>query len=117
MDPTSVGIPKNSMVLGKHSGRHAFKDRIAQLGYTLTERRSGKPRSSNSKRLPDKKKEVFDERLGSRWSMINWKSPAAYVGTGWRAGDDGFHNDSDGDRDSSRPSRPGKRAHKTRASA
>jgi 2-isopropylmalate synthase len=37
MDPTSVGIPKNSLVLGKHSGRHAFRDRVGQLGYTLTD--------------------------------------------------------------------------------
>ncbi len=30
MDPTTVGIPKNSLVLGKHSGRHAFKARVTQ---------------------------------------------------------------------------------------
>ncbi|MEO6436720.1 MAG: 2-isopropylmalate synthase, partial [Tepidisphaeraceae bacterium] len=35
MNPADVGIPTNSLVLGKHSGRHAFKDRIQQLGYTL----------------------------------------------------------------------------------
>src|SRR5918912_1222110 len=37
MDPTAVGIPKSSLVLGKHSGRHAFRDRVTQLGYTLTD--------------------------------------------------------------------------------
>src|SRR5438067_3398109 len=37
MDPTTVGISKTSLVLGKHSGRHAFRDRITQLGYTLTD--------------------------------------------------------------------------------
>ena len=37
MDPATVGIPKNSLVLGKHSGRHAFRDRVTQLGYTLTD--------------------------------------------------------------------------------
>jgi 2-isopropylmalate synthase len=35
MTPESVGIPKNSIVLGKHSGRHAFEDRLRELGYTL----------------------------------------------------------------------------------
>src|SRR5436305_844846 len=37
MDPAAVGIPKNSLVLGKHSGRHAFRDRVIQLGYTLND--------------------------------------------------------------------------------
>ena len=35
MTPESVGIPKSSLVLGKHSGRHAFRERIAEMGYTL----------------------------------------------------------------------------------
>ena len=37
MDPATVGIPKSSLVLGKHSGRHAFRDRVVQLGYTLSD--------------------------------------------------------------------------------
>src|SRR5450432_55196 len=37
MDPVSVGISKTSLVLGKHSGRHAFRDRITFLGYSLSE--------------------------------------------------------------------------------
>src|SRR6476661_5654905 len=37
MNPAHVGIPANSLVLGKHSGRHAFKDRVAQLGFTLSD--------------------------------------------------------------------------------
>ena len=41
MDPATVGIPKNALVLGKHSGRHAFKDRVAQLGYVLTDEHPG----------------------------------------------------------------------------
>lgn len=35
MTPESVGIPKNSMVLGKHSGKHAFQARLKDLGYFL----------------------------------------------------------------------------------
>src|SRR5207248_3192665 len=37
MNPAHVGIAANSLVLGKHSGRHAFKDRVVQLGYKLNE--------------------------------------------------------------------------------
>ncbi|GAJ09355.1 unnamed protein product, partial [marine sediment metagenome] len=37
MDPRTVGIPASSLVLGKLSGRHAFKERLAELGYSLSE--------------------------------------------------------------------------------
>jgi 2-isopropylmalate synthase len=60
MDPATVGIPKASLVLGKHSGRHAFKDRVVQLGYTLTEEQV-EAAFAEFKGLADKKKEVFDE--------------------------------------------------------
>src|SRR5438105_5012013 len=60
MDPSEVGIPKSSLVLGKHSGRHAFRDRIVQLGYTLNEEQVAAA-FVKFKALADKKKEVFDE--------------------------------------------------------
>jgi 2-isopropylmalate synthase len=62
MDPASVGIAKNSLVLGKHSGRHAFKDRVRELGYTLTDEQL-EPAFVKFKQLADKKKEVFDEDI------------------------------------------------------
>jgi 2-isopropylmalate synthase len=62
MDPVSVGIPKNSLVLGKHSGRHAFRDRVMSLGYTLTDEQL-EAAFVKFKSLADKKKEVFDEDL------------------------------------------------------
>jgi 2-isopropylmalate synthase len=62
MDPASVGIPKSSLVLGKHSGRHAFRDRVVQLGYTLTDEQI-EPAFTRFKALADKKKEVFDEDI------------------------------------------------------
>jgi len=37
MTPDSVGIPKTSLVLGKLSGRHAFRERLKDLGYRLSE--------------------------------------------------------------------------------
>ncbi|HEX8521553.1 MAG TPA: 2-isopropylmalate synthase [Tepidisphaeraceae bacterium] len=62
MDPATVGIQKNELVLGKHSGRHAFKDRVKTLGYTLTDEQL-ESAFANFKKLADKKKEVFDEDL------------------------------------------------------
>jgi 2-isopropylmalate synthase len=62
MDPASVGIPKSALVLGKHSGRHAFKDRVTQLGYTLTNEQI-ESAFGKFKALADKKKEVFDEDI------------------------------------------------------
>jgi 2-isopropylmalate synthase len=62
MDPVAVGIPKNALVLGKHSGRHAFKDRVQQLGYKLTDEQV-EAAFVKFKALADKKKEVFDEDI------------------------------------------------------
>ena len=36
IDPKSVGVPEGKLVLGKHSGRHALKNRLEDLGFTLT---------------------------------------------------------------------------------
>jgi 2-isopropylmalate synthase len=62
MDPTSVGISTNSLVLGKHSGRHAFRDRVVSLGYKLTDEQL-EAAFLKFKALADKKKEVFDEDI------------------------------------------------------
>jgi 2-isopropylmalate synthase len=62
MDPSEVGIPKSSLVLGKHSGRHAFRDRVQQLGYTITDEQL-EAAFAKFKALADKKKEVFDEDI------------------------------------------------------
>ena len=60
MDPAVVGISKSNLVLGKHSGRAAFRDRIVQLGYTLSDEQV-ESSFTRFKTLADKKKEVFDE--------------------------------------------------------
>jgi 2-isopropylmalate synthase len=62
MNPADIGIPANSLVLGKHSGRHAFKDRVTQLGYRLDEKQF-ESAFVKFKALADKKKEVFDEDI------------------------------------------------------
>jgi len=62
MDPATVGIARSSLVLGKHSGRHAFRERVTQLGYNLTEEQL-ETAFNRFKALADKKKEVFDEDI------------------------------------------------------
>jgi 2-isopropylmalate synthase len=64
MDPRSVGIPASSLVLGKLSGRHAFKERLAELGYILEEE-SFKHAFQAFKELADKKREVTDRDIES----------------------------------------------------
>lgn len=59
MTPESIGLVKNSMVLGKHSGSHAFAERIKELGYKLNEEEL-KAAFEEFKNLCDKKKEVND---------------------------------------------------------
>jgi 2-isopropylmalate synthase len=62
MDPREVGLPENKLVLGKHSGRHAFRERVAFLGYVLDEAGLDKA-FAEFKSLADKKKDVYDEDI------------------------------------------------------
>lgn len=62
MTPESVGLNQNKLVLGKHSGRHAFIDRLKQLGYDLSKEEVQKA-FVRFKTLADMKKEIFDEDL------------------------------------------------------
>jgi 2-isopropylmalate synthase len=62
MRPESVGLVKTNLVLGKHSGRHAFRDRLRDMGYELSDDDLNKA-FERFKRLADQKKEVFDEDL------------------------------------------------------
>lgn len=64
MDPKLVGIPASSLVLGKLSGRHAFKERLAELGYTLSDE-ALEHAFKAFKELADKKKEVTDRDIES----------------------------------------------------
>jgi 2-isopropylmalate synthase len=64
MDPKSVGVPASSLVLGKTSGRHAFKERLAELGYSLSD--EGLSRAFAAfKELADKKRDVTDRDIES----------------------------------------------------
>ncbi len=64
MDPKSVGIPSSTLVLGKLSGRHAFKQRLEALGYHLNDAELLKAFAS-FKELADKKREITDRDLES----------------------------------------------------
>jgi 2-isopropylmalate synthase len=57
--PEDVGLARSSLVLGKHSGRHAFRDRVKALGFELDELEFNRV-FEEFKALADKKKELFD---------------------------------------------------------
>jgi len=62
MDPNSVGVPASRLVLGKHSGRHALKDRCEHLGFPL----SGEELETVYQlfiEFADRKKGVLDEEI------------------------------------------------------
>lgn len=62
MDPKDVGISESQLVLGKHSGRHAFGDRLKQLGFRLNKEQLDKA-FSRFKEVADRKKDIFDDDL------------------------------------------------------
>lgn len=62
MTPESVGVPHNKMVLGKHSGRHAFEERLFYLGYHVDEEKLN-TLFEEFKVLADKKKTVSDKDI------------------------------------------------------
>ena len=91
MTPESVGVKQTSLVMGKHSGRHAFKDKLISLGYVdvtddVIENAFGK-----FKVLADKKKHVYDEDIialvddsliiDNKVNAINLKSLKVLAGT------------------------------------
>ncbi len=59
MKPEEVGIARSSLVLGKHSGRHALKERLVALGYALDDAQVDKV-FQDFKVLADKKKDIYD---------------------------------------------------------
>ena len=62
MHAEDIGLDKNSLVLGKHSGRHAFKDKLVSLGYELSNEQI-EIAFNKFKALADSKKDVFDEDI------------------------------------------------------
>ncbi len=90
MKPEDVGIPRTELVLGKHSGRHALKQRVTDLGYHLTDEQLNRL-FDEFKKLADRKKEIYDADIealaenhlqsatGNLWTLVGFTSTA---GTG-----------------------------------
>ncbi len=62
MTPASVGVPTNRMVLGKHSGRHALRSRLEELGYRLSPADLDTAYRAFTE-LADRKKAIYDQDL------------------------------------------------------
>lgn len=77
MTPESVGWTGEGLILGKHSGRHAFRKRVESLGYALTEEEINGA-FDRFKVLCDKKKDVYEEDLIALVDDIFFKSVATW---------------------------------------
>ncbi|MCZ8259675.1 MAG: 2-isopropylmalate synthase [Beijerinckiaceae bacterium] len=62
MLPETVGVSKTSLVMGKHSGRNAFRDKLKQLGYELADNQL-EDAFVRFKALADRKKHIYDEDI------------------------------------------------------
>ncbi|MCF6198516.1 MAG: 2-isopropylmalate synthase [Hyphomicrobiaceae bacterium] len=62
MTPESIGLKESSLVMGKHSGRHAFKEKLKDLGYRLADD-DFQDAFKRFKDLADHKKQIFDEDI------------------------------------------------------
>ncbi|MED5436908.1 MAG: 2-isopropylmalate synthase [Pseudomonadota bacterium] len=62
MTPESIGLNESTLVMGKHSGRHAFKEKAKELGYVLADNQLNDA-FYRFKDLADKKKDVFDDDI------------------------------------------------------
>tara|TARA_B110001450_G_scaffold142547_1_gene133483 strand:- start:301 stop:1530 length:1230 start_codon:yes stop_codon:yes gene_type:complete len=63
MTPESVGVSESNLVMGKHSGRHAFKEKLIELGYDDIGDNAIEESFNNFKALADKKKNLYDEDI------------------------------------------------------
>jgi 2-isopropylmalate synthase len=89
MTPESVGVKQTSLVMGKHSGSHAFKEKLADLGYTDLQDDVIEKSFAKFKALADKKKHVYDEDISAlvddslikEDNVINLKSLKVFAGT------------------------------------
>lgn len=79
MTPESVGlIEKNTLVLGKHSGKHAFQNKITEMGYTLSNEEL-QVVFEKFKVLADKKKKVYDKDIEALISKEAVQVPKTYT--------------------------------------
>ncbi len=88
MNPEAIGLKESSLVMGKHSGRHAFKEKLADLGYKLGDN-AFQDAFERFKALADKKKNIYDEdimalvddEISSSSERLKFKSLIVNAGT------------------------------------
>jgi 2-isopropylmalate synthase len=78
MNPEDVGIPQTELVLGKHSGRHALRQRVLDLGYHLTEEQLQKV-FDGFKVLADKKKVIYNADIEALAETQIHSGPAVWT--------------------------------------
>jgi 2-isopropylmalate synthase len=81
MSPEVIGLKESKLVMGKHSGRHAFKEKLIDLGYSLSDEQMNAA-FAKFKELADKKKYVTDEDIRAivEEKMINIPELFAFAG-------------------------------------
>ena len=87
LTPESIGLEKNSIILGKHSGRAALQNRLENLGYKNLSREKISEIFEKFKILADKKKEISDADLDillmpENFSKKNWTLEKFFVQSG-----------------------------------
>jgi 2-isopropylmalate synthase len=75
--PEDIGLKQTELVLGKHSGRHAFKERLRELGYELSSEEI-ETAFQKFKHLADQKKDIFDDDIAALVSEEVSKIPETY---------------------------------------
>ncbi|HZU38214.1 MAG TPA: 2-isopropylmalate synthase, partial [Gemmataceae bacterium] len=78
MNPEDVGLPKTQLVLGKHSGRHALRQRVRDLGYHLDDQQLQKV-FEGFKSLADRKKTVYDADIEALAEAVIHDGPALWT--------------------------------------
>ena len=78
MRPEDVGLSRSNLVLGKHSGRHAFRKRVQELGFTLDEFETNRAFQA-FKNLADQKKDVYDGDIEAIIMNVDGASAGPWV--------------------------------------
>ncbi len=78
MNPQDVGLPQTVLVLGKHSGRHALKQRVLELGYHLDEAQLQRV-FDGFKTLADRKKTIYDADIEALAESQIHSGPTVWV--------------------------------------
>jgi 2-isopropylmalate synthase len=78
MTPATIGLKESKLVMGKHSGRHAFREKLIDLGYDLSEEQVNIA-FAKFKDIADKKKHVTDEDIRAMIEEKLIETPETYV--------------------------------------